>query len=74
VCFRGTLGVFWDLGGVEVLFGGVWGFVGFVGVGMVRFGAFWVKSGGLKMGWFWGFWSGGRGVLRKWGFFGFSGV
>jgi len=54
------------MGGFGVLFGGWVCYGGF----WAKMGQIWGSENGLKMG----FWGGGRGVLRNWGFFGFSGV
>jgi len=81
VFFWGFLGTLWVLCGIMVefecervdimWFGWVWGGLGGL---WWNLGLKWVNSGGLKMGQKWGFWGGGRGVLRKWGFLGFPEV
>jgi len=54
----------WVLGG---------GFCGVLWVVMVGFGLKWVKSGGLKMGCFWGFGLGVGAFSENGGFWGFPG-
>jgi len=66
--FRGDYGDIWGILGSSWGLGGLvwWVLGGILGQNGANLGS----ENGLKMG----FWVGGRGVLRKWGFFGFSGV